>query len=43
MAILTRPGSSHGIKQTGKDDLVLMINYLQKPRAPRPAAAASGQ
>lgn len=25
--ILTRPGSSHGLKQTGKDDLVLMINY----------------
>ena len=24
--ILTRPGSSHGIKQTGKEDLVLMIN-----------------
>lgn len=26
-AILTRPGSSHGLKQTGKDDLVLIINY----------------
>ncbi len=25
--ILTRPGSSHGLKQAGKDDLVLMINY----------------
>lgn len=25
--ILTRPGSSHGLKQTGKEDLVLMINY----------------
>lgn len=25
--ILTRPGSSHGLKQTGPDDLVLMINY----------------
>jgi len=28
-AILTRPGSSHGLKQTGTDDLVIMINYLQ--------------
>ncbi len=26
-AILTRPGSSHGLKQTGKDDLVLIISY----------------
>ena len=26
-AILTRPGSSHGRKQTGKDDLVIIINY----------------
>jgi mannose-6-phosphate isomerase-like protein (cupin superfamily) len=26
-AILTRPGSSHGLKQTGADDLVIMINY----------------
>jgi mannose-6-phosphate isomerase-like protein (cupin superfamily) len=25
--ILTRPGSSHGLKQTGKDDLVVLINY----------------
>ncbi len=25
--ILTRPGSSHGLKQTGKEDLVLLINY----------------
>ena len=25
--ILTRPGSSHGLKQTGNEDLVLMINY----------------
>ena len=29
-AILTRPGSSHGLKQTGKDDLVLIINYEKK-------------
>jgi len=27
-AILTRPGSSHGLKQIGSDDLVIMINYL---------------
>ena len=26
-AILTLPGSSHGLKQTGKDDLVVIINY----------------
>ena len=26
-AILTRPGSSHGLKQTGQDDLVLIITY----------------
>lgn len=26
-AILTRPGSSHGLKQTGKEDLTLIINY----------------
>ncbi|MCI0706456.1 MAG: cupin domain-containing protein [Ignavibacteriae bacterium] len=26
-AILTRPGSSHGLKQTGKDDLVIFISY----------------
>lgn len=26
-AILTRPGSSHGLKQTGKDDLVIIIAY----------------
>ena len=25
--ILTRPGSSHGLKQTGQDDLVLIITY----------------
>jgi mannose-6-phosphate isomerase-like protein (cupin superfamily) len=28
-AVLTRPGSSHGLKQTGADDLVIMINYEQ--------------
>lgn len=26
-AILTRPGSSHGLKQTGKDDLTIIIRY----------------
>lgn len=31
-AILTRPGSSHGLKQTGTDDLVIMINYGQAPK-----------
>ena len=31
-AILTRPGSSHGLKQAGREDLVIMINYLQQPR-----------
>jgi mannose-6-phosphate isomerase-like protein (cupin superfamily) len=28
-AILTRPGSSHGLKQVGTDDLVILINYEQ--------------
>lgn len=31
-AILTRPGSSHGLKQTGKEDLVIIINYIQDPK-----------
>jgi mannose-6-phosphate isomerase-like protein (cupin superfamily) len=31
-AVLTRPGSSHGLKQAGAEDLVIMINYLQQPR-----------
>lgn len=31
-AILTRPGSSHGLKQTGKEDLVIIINYIQIPK-----------
>ena len=34
-AVLTRPGSSHGLKQAGPDDLVIMINYEQAPR-PQP-------
>lgn len=31
-AVLTRPGSSHGLKQIGKEDLVILINYEQQPR-----------
>ena len=31
-AVLTRPGSSHGLKQTGAEDLVIMINYEQRAR-----------
>jgi mannose-6-phosphate isomerase-like protein (cupin superfamily) len=30
-AILTRPGSSHGLKQTGNDDLTLIIVYEKRP------------
>src|SRR5688500_14125477 len=26
-AILTRPGSSHSLRQTGSEDLVILINY----------------
>lgn len=26
-AVLTRPGSSHGLKQAGSEDLVILINY----------------
>ena len=29
-AVLTRPGSSHGLKQIGDEDLVILINYEQK-------------
>ena len=29
-AILTFPGSSHGLKQSGKEDLVVIINYEKK-------------
>jgi mannose-6-phosphate isomerase-like protein (cupin superfamily) len=32
-AILTRPGSSHGLKQTGKDDLTLIIVYERQTAA----------
>jgi hypothetical protein len=31
-AVLTRTGSSHSLKQTGSDDLVIMINYEAAPR-----------
>jgi mannose-6-phosphate isomerase-like protein (cupin superfamily) len=31
-AVLTRPGSSHGLKQVGAEDLVILINYEQRPR-----------
>jgi mannose-6-phosphate isomerase-like protein (cupin superfamily) len=31
-AVLTRPGSSHGLKQAGDGDLVILINYEQQPR-----------
>ncbi len=27
--VLTRPGSSHGLKQAGTEDLVILINYEQ--------------
>jgi len=29
-AVLTRTGSSHGLKQVGSEDLVIIINYLQR-------------
>jgi mannose-6-phosphate isomerase-like protein (cupin superfamily) len=31
-AVLTRPGSAHGLKQVGTEDLVILINYEQQPR-----------
>ena len=31
-ALLTRPGASHGLKQIGNEDLVILINYEQVPR-----------
>ena len=31
-AILTRTGSSHGLKVVGAEDLVIIINYLQTPK-----------
>lgn len=35
-AILTRTGSSHGLKQVGTDDLVILINYEQAASPARP-------
>lgn len=29
-AILTRPGSSHGLKQIGAEDLIVLLDYEQK-------------
>lgn len=29
-AILTRPGVSHGLRQIGSDDLVILISYLRE-------------
>ncbi|HSL22441.1 MAG TPA: cupin domain-containing protein [Vicinamibacterales bacterium] len=34
-AVLTRPGSSHGLKQAGNEDLVILINYEQPPASAR--------
>jgi len=31
-AVLTRPGSSHGLKQAGAEDLVILINYEPAPK-----------
>jgi mannose-6-phosphate isomerase-like protein (cupin superfamily) len=31
-AVLTRTGSSHSLRQTGKEDLVILINYEAAPR-----------
>ena len=31
-AVLTRPGSSHGLKQVGHEELVILINYEQTPK-----------
>jgi mannose-6-phosphate isomerase-like protein (cupin superfamily) len=31
-AILTRTGSSHGLKQVGSEDLVIIINYLNETK-----------
>ena len=34
-AVLTRPGSSHSLKQAGEEDLVILINYEVQPRPAR--------
>lgn len=31
-AVLTRPGSSHSLRQTGSEDLVILINYEAQVR-----------
>jgi mannose-6-phosphate isomerase-like protein (cupin superfamily) len=31
-AVLTRTGSSHSLKQTGNEDLVILINYEVEPK-----------
>jgi mannose-6-phosphate isomerase-like protein (cupin superfamily) len=31
-AVLTRTGSSHSLRQTGSEDLVILINYEASPR-----------
>ena len=31
-AVLTRPGSSHSLKQAGSEDLVVLINYEVEPK-----------
>ena len=31
-AVLTRTGSTHSLKQTGADDLVILINYEVEPK-----------
>ena len=33
-AMLTRPGSSHGLRQVGDEDLVILISYLAQPARP---------
>jgi len=33
-AVLTRTGSSHSLKQTGREDLVILINYEVEPKKP---------
>jgi mannose-6-phosphate isomerase-like protein (cupin superfamily) len=41
-AILTRTGSSHGLKVLGNEDLVIIINYLSASARPE-ADASSGE
>lgn len=36
VAMLTRPGSSHGIRTLGGEDLVLIIAYQKQATAPKP-------